>query len=260
MNDYKLYQGDCLRVLKELDTDSVDLILQDPPYNSTSCEWEWDILTKIDELWGEWFRILKPDGNIVMTGSEPFSSKLRLSNLDKYRYDWVWDKVKPGNIFNAETQPMKRHENVMVFSKSGAKFNPQLVKRDKIKRSKNYGVGKAFGGEGEKEHKMYRYTHRNPTTVLTFSNANQTGKLHPTQKPVELMEYLIKTYSDPCDVVLDGFIGSGTTMEASQNLRRDCIGVELLPEYCEITKKRCFTRTFLDRQVEYKFMIVDGEQ
>jgi len=254
MNFYKLYEGDCLTILNKLEENSVDLILQDPPYNSTSCDWEWDILTKIDELWKEWYRVLKSDGNIVMTGSEPFSSKLRLSNIERYSYDWVWDKVKPGNIFNAETQPMRRHENIMVFSSTGSKFNPQLVKRDKIKRSKNYGIGEAFGGEGKKENNVYRYTHRNPTTILTYSNANQTGKLHPTQKPVELMEYLIKTYSNKDDIILDSFIGSGTTMIASQNLRRSCIGIEILSEYCDIIKNRCFTRRFLDREVNYDFI------
>ena len=255
MNCYKLYQGDCLKVIKKLDDDSVDLILQDPPYNSTSCEWEWDILTKIDELWVEWFRVLKPDGNIVMTGSEPFSSRLRLSNIEKYKYDWVWNKKQTGNPFLVNKQPLKIHENIMVFG--DGKYNPQM-KRGKLRKK---------GGAKQKNVKVFGVTDIKindeyyPVSIITESNLGNKGKLlHPTQKPVKLMEYLIKTYSDPDDVVLDGFIGSGTTMEASQNLRRSCIGIELLPEYCEITKQRCFTRTFLDREVKYEFMIVDGEQ
>jgi len=128
-------------------------------------------------------------------GSEPFSSALRMSNIKQYKYDWVWDKKKAGNIFLAKHQPMKTFENILVFSKNKHNYFPIMTPRDKVKKSKNYGTGEAIGGNGIKEDKVYTYTEKYPVAILEFSNASQRGKIHPTQKPVALMEYLIKTYT-----------------------------------------------------------------
>ena len=184
----KLIHGDCLEALKTLPDKSVDLILQDPPYNTTACKWEWDIMTKIDEFWAEWKRVIKDNSTIVMTASQPFTSKLVMSNLKMFKYEWVWEKEQGVNFLMAKKQPMKVHENIIVFG--GSNYFPQMTK----------------------------------------------GK--PSQKPVALMEYLVKTYTNKGDTVFDGFMGSGTTGVACNNLNRDFIGIEIDKEYFEIAKKR----------------------
>ena len=155
-----------------------------------------------------------------------------------FKYCWVWDKKKGGNIFNAKYQPMKVHEDVCVFSKSSALYNPQMVEREKPKRSKNYGTGEAFGGNRTPEETVRTYTHTYPKSILEFSNAVQKGKVHPTQKPVALFEYLIKTYTNEGDLVLDNVAGSGTTGVACQNLNRKYILIEKEEEYINVIKDR----------------------
>ena len=231
-----LRQGDCLEVMKEIPNKSIDMILCDLPYGTTACKW--DVIIPFDKLWEQYNRIIKDNGAIVLFGSEPFSSQLRMSNLKMYKYDWVWNKKKAGNIFLAKYQPMKIHENIMIFGKMKTAYFPIMVERDKIKKSKNYGTGEAFGGIKEKEDKVYTYTHTYPKSIIEFSNARQKGKVHPTQKPVALLEYLIKTYTNENETVLDNCMGSGSTGVACINTNRNFIGIELDETYFNIAKER----------------------
>ena len=239
MNDkINLMQGDCLERMKEIPDGSVDMILTDPPYGTTACKW--DSIIPLEPMWEQLKRVIKPNGAIVMTASQPFTTTLIASNITGYCYNWTWNKRKAGNIFLAKVQPMKIHEDVVVFSVSGKmpSFHPIMTPRDKVKKSKNYGTGKTMGGSGEREEKEYTYTHKNPVSIIDISNANQRGKVHPTQKPVALMEYLIKTYTNEGDTVLDFTMGSGTTGVAAVRLQRKFIGCELDANYFEIAKTR----------------------
>lgn len=234
----KLMQGDCLEMMKAIESGSVDMILTDPPYGTTACKW--DSIIPLEPMWEQLKRIIKPNGAIVMTASQPFTTVLISSNLDNYCYSWVWNKRKAGNIFLAKVQPMKIHEDVCVFSLSGKMpfFEPIKTLRDKVKKSKNYGTGQAMGGSNIVEEKTYTYTHKNPISIIDISNASQKGKAHPTQKPVALMEYLINTYTNEGETVLDFTMGSGTTGVACKNLGRKFIGIELDEEYFRIAQDR----------------------
>ena len=222
--------------MKGVPDGSVDMILCDLPYGTTASKW--DEIIPFEPLWEQYDRVIKNNGAIVLTASQPFTTKLIMSKSDWFRYTWVWDKKKAGNIFLTKKQPMKIHEDIVVFSKKPHFYNPQMVKRDKVKKSKNYGTGESFGGTREKEDKVYTYTHTYPKSIIEFSNARQKGKVHPTQKPVELFEYLIKTYTNEGETVLDNCMGSGTTGVACKNLNRNFIGMELDEGYFEIAKKR----------------------
>jgi len=203
---------------------------------TTACKW--DSIIPFEPMWERLNKLIKPNGAIVLFGSEPFSSALRMSNIKNYKYDWIWNKRKPGNIFLAKQQPMKTHENILIFNGTKETYNPQMVKRDKVKKSKNYGTGEAMGGDKTKENKIYTYTHKNPISILDVSNASQKGKVHPTQKPVALGQYLIRTYTNENETVLDFTMGSFTTAIACLNTKRDFIGIELDKTYFEIGKKR----------------------
>jgi len=231
-----LRQGDCLEIMKDIPDKSIDMILCDLPYGTTACKW--DVIIPFDKLWEQYNRIIKDNGAIVLFGSEPFSSQLRMSNLKMYKYDWVWNKKKAGNIFLAKYQPMKIHENIMIFGKMKTAYFPIMVERDKIKKSKNYGTGETMGGDRKKEEKVYIYDKKNPISILEFSNASQKGKVHPTQKPVALLEYLIKTYTNENETVLDNCMGSGSTGVACINTNRNFIGIELDETYFNIAKER----------------------
>jgi len=228
--------GDCLEVMPLLPDKSIDMILCDLPYGTTACKW--DVIIPFEPLWEQYERVIKDNGAIVLMASQPFTTVLINSNLEAFRYCWVWNKKKAGNIFLAKKQPMKIHEDVVVFSKKPHNYYPQMIKRDKVKRSKNYGTGEAIGGTKEKENKVYTYTHKYPTSILEFSNAVQKGKVHPTQKPVALFEYLIRTYTQSGEIVLDNCIGSGTTAVAALNTGRFFIGIEKEEKYVEIARKR----------------------
>jgi site-specific DNA-methyltransferase (adenine-specific) len=228
--------ADCFDVFPFIEDKSIDAIICDLPYGTTACKW--DTIIPFEPLWEQYERIIKDNGAIVLTASQPFTTVLINSNLEAFRYCWVWNKKKAGNIFLAKKQPMKIHEDVVVFSKKPHNYYPQMIKRDKVKRSKNYGTGEAIGGTKEKENKVYTYTHKYPTSILEFSNAVQKGKVHPTQKPVALFEYLIKTYTNEGETVLDNCMGSGTTGVACKNLNRNFIGIELDEGYFKIAKER----------------------
>ena len=232
----RIYNEDCLEGMKRIPDGSVDMILCDLPYGTTASKW--DEIIPFELLWRQYDRVIKNNGAIVLTASQPFTTKLIMSKSDWFRYTWVWDKKKAGNIFLAKKQPMKVHEDIVVFSKKPHFYNPQMVKREKVKKSKNYGTGESFGGTREKEDKVYTYTHTYPKSIIEISNARQKGKVHPTQKPVTLFEYLIKTYTNENDTVLDNCMGSGTTAIACINTNRKYIGFELDETYYEKSLKR----------------------
>lgn len=226
--------GNCLELMNDIDDKSIDMILCDLPYGTTACKW--DTVIPFEPLWAHYKRIIKDNGAIVLFGSEPFSSYLRISNIKQYKYDWIWNKRKSGNIFLAKYQPMKTHEIISVFNSKI--FYPIKTPRDKIKQSKNYGTGEAMGGDKSKENELYIYTDKNPISILDFGNASQKGKFHPTQKPVALFEYLIKTYTNEGELVLDNCAGSGTTAIACLKTNRNYILIEQESKYCEIANKR----------------------
>jgi len=231
---FDLFNEDCLETMRGMPDGLIDLVLTDPPYGTTACKW--DSVIPFEPMWKQLKRITKPKHAIVLFGSEPFSSALRMSNIKDYKYDWVWNKKKGGNPLIAKIQPIKVHENVIVFN-CVKKYYPVMEKRDREKWSgnvKNGGIRIAgFNGSINK-----KYTHKYPKSILEISNANQNNRVHPTQKPVALMEYLIKTYSREEDVVLDFTMGSGTMGVAALNLNRHFIGIEKDSKYFEIAKRR----------------------
>ena len=233
-----LYNGDCLEVMKSIPDGSVDCIITDPPYGTTACKW--DSVIPFEPMWAELKRIIKPNGAIVLFGSEPFSSHLRLSNLKQYKYDWVWNKKFAGNFALSKYQPQKIHENVMVFSKKTHNYYPQMTERDKpIKPGANKCTSessKIAHAKAEYDNKIY--TQKFPESLILFSNRNEKRGLHPTQKPVALLEYLIKTYTQEGETVLDFTMGSGSTMIACLNTNRKGIGIELDKHYFDVATKR----------------------
>lgn len=224
--------GDCLELMKDIPDGSIDMILCDLPYGTTACKW--DVIIPFEPLWEQYNRIIKDNGAIVLFGSEPFSSYLRMSNIKNFKYDWIWNKKLAGNGILAKKQPLKIHEIVSVFN-SGI-YIPQMTKgryRKKmgLKESEITG-GNSFAKQTEND--LYY-----PQTIQEFSTANmRKGRLHPTQKPVELLEYLIKTYTNEGEIVLDNCMGSGSTCVACVNTNRHYIGFELDPNYYNIACKR----------------------
>ena len=239
----QLLHGDCLELMKTIPSGSVDMILQDPPYNTTACKWEWDIMTRIDEFWAEWKRIIKPNGAIVMTASQPFTTRLIASNYKDFRYSMVWNKVSPTGHLNAKKKPLLCHEDIVCFSNNklgNFTYNPEMRKgkfRNKSpKRSTDEITGRCYGAVN---HIMDNFNDDYyPTTIYTLSVGNRLNKKHPTQKPVPLMEYLIKTYTNEGETVFDGFAGSGTTGVACKNLGRKFIGIELDEHYFNVAQQR----------------------
>ena len=232
-----LKMGDCLELMKDIPYGSVDAIICDPPYGTTACKW--DSIIPLEEMWKELKRIIKPNGAIVLFGQEPFSSLLRISNLNGYKYDWVWDKVKQGAFATAKYAPLKQHELISVFSKNGGKCNyfPQMMRMSKPRTGKIYTSSDSASVKYNDGVERV-YNEKYPKTIIIESNANNKGKTHPTQKPVPLMEYLIKTYTNENEVVLDFTIGSGTTGVACVNTNRRFIGIEKDEGYFKIAKER----------------------
>lgn len=234
--DY-IRQGDCLELMKSIPDKSIDLILCDLPYGKTACKW--DSVIPFEPLWEQYNRIIKDNGAIVLFGTEPFSTLLRMSNIKMYKYDWVWNKKIPSGMSYARFQPMRQTETISVFCKGRTTYNPQMVKRDKpIKKGGNK-YSPVAPIQACKEGKEYKKTYefKNPTNILEFAKVRK-GSLHPTQKPVPLLEYLIKTYTNEGEVVLDNCIGSGSTCIAAINTNRHFIGFELDESYFEIAKNR----------------------
>jgi site-specific DNA-methyltransferase (adenine-specific) len=210
-----------------------DAIIADPPYGQTACSW--DSIIPLEPLWAEYKRLIKGNGAVVLFGSQPFTSRLVMSNLDWFKYEWVWDKKLAGNIFLCDYQPLKIHESVLVFG--GNIYNPQIVPRKEIRKYKDkYGGGESFGKKGT-GNKLHILTNKQPTSIIEFSNAQRNGD-HPTQKPVALMSYLIRTYTNPGEIILDNTMGSGTTLVAAKNEGRRAVGIEISEEYCQIAVDR----------------------
>ena len=230
-----LMLGDCLERMKEIPDGSVDLILTDPPYAKTQNVW--DSVIPLDKMWNELKRIIKPNGAIVLFGSEPFSSALRISNIKQYKYDWIWDKKIPSGMCNAKIMPMKQSENISVFINGKNFYYPQMVQRDNPIKSGGMSGSLSAGAKGLKKIETKVYTEKYPTTHLVFDKIRK-GSLHPTQKPVALMEYLIKTYTQEGETVLDFVMGSGTTGLAAKNLNRKFIGIEKDETYFKIAQDR----------------------
>lgn len=234
MPKIELIQGDCLVHMQDIPDGSIDLVLTDPPYGTTACKW--DTVVPFEPMWGQLKRIIKKNGAIVLFGSQPFTSALVMSNPKMFKYEWVWDKKNISNPFLARYQPLKQHENIIVFG--GKNYFPQMEKREIPRKYKDkYGGGEAFNkkGTGEKE---YTLEAKYPKSIIELSNAEQKGKIHPTQKPIALMEYLIKTYTNEGETVLDFTMGSGTTGVACKHLNRNFIGIELDETYFKIAEKR----------------------
>jgi len=248
----KIYNMDCLEGMKLIDDKSIDMILCDLPYGTTKCKW--DIVIPFEPLWEQYERIIKDNGAIVLFGSEPFSSYLRLSNIKLYKYDWIWNKKKGGNPLLSKIQPIKIFENISVFGKGKINYYPIMVDRDKPKsRGKNKGTISETTNNCFSEDKVY--TQYYPKAIIEFSNANQRNKIHPTQKPVELCEYLIKTYTNENELVLDNCIGSGTTAIACINTNRNYIGFELDKEYYEIAKNR-INKHIIDNNLQDRYAVL----
>jgi site-specific DNA-methyltransferase (adenine-specific) len=240
---FSLYKGDCIEYMQSIKDQSIDLVLTDLPYGTTACKW--DTIIPFEPMWGQLKRVIKSNGAVVLFGSQPFTSALVMSNLKMFKYEWVWEKSRAGGIFNAKNMPLKKHENVLVFSQGTCAncstdrmvYNPQgLVRVDKkAKNSKRSGVdtiGNRPSRQGEYVQEFSGY----PDTLLKIQSEGNT--VHPTQKPVALMEYLIKTYTNEGETVLDFTMGSGTTGVACMNLGRKFLGCEKEENYFNTAKER----------------------
>ena len=231
----ELYNGDCLEVMDELIDKGiiVDAIICDPPYGTTACKW--DSIIPFDEMWLRLNKLIKPNGAIVLFGSQPFTSSLIMSNPNMFKVQWIWEKNASTAFQSAKYRPMQKHEEIIVFGKARVTYNPQKTTghnpTNSAKSCKQAGI---YHGEDTWEY-TGGVTDRYPTTIQKF---NIERGLHPTQKPVELMEYLVKTYTNENDLVLDFTMGSGTTMVACKNLNRRGIGIELDEAYFKIAEER----------------------
>lgn len=226
--------GDCLQLMSEIDDNSVDMVLCDLPYETTRNEWDFQV--HLPALWAHYKRICR--GAIVLTAQTPFDKVLGASNLQMLRYEWIWEKTHPTGHLNAKKAPMKAHENVLVFYKALPTYNPIKTtghpRKTAVKRhdlTPNY-------GKQEFAPIPYDSTERYPRSVLVFPSDKQRSKLHPTQKPVAMMEYFVRTYTNPGDTVLDNCMGSGTTGVACQATGRKFIGIERNQSYFEIAQQR----------------------
>ena len=241
MENYQLINGDCLEEMKNISDKSIDMILCDLPYGTTKNKW--DCIIPFDKLWEQYNRVIKDNGAIVLFGNGIFTAELIISNKKMWRYNLVWDKVLPSGFLNAKKMPMRNHEDVCVFYKKLPTYNPQMwigeechsrgnvigKSQKDFSRNTNYGDFNAVETEGNLKY---------PKSILTFSKPHPSISIHPTQKPVELLEWLIKTYTNEGETVLDNCMGSGSTGVACVNTNRKFIGIELDKDYFIIAKDR----------------------
>ena len=235
----QLLNGDCLEIMKEIPDKSVDMILCDPPYGTTSCPW--DVIIPFDKMWEQYNRIIKDNGIIALFGSEPFSSLLRCSNLKMFKYDLIWNKNKCGSPGLAKIRPLKIHEIISIFCNGKGKYNPQMTSGEPYfrKRSGKCRVNSMGYGFANSTKDIVNTGTRYPKSILNISrDFSAQQQVHPTQKPVKLMEYLIKTYTDEGDTVLDNCMGSGSVGIACKKLNRKFIGIELDEKYFNLAKDR----------------------
>lgn len=231
-----IYNEDCLIGMQKIHPKSIDAIICDLPYGTTACKW--DVIIPFNLLWDQYRRIIKDNGAIVLFGSEPFSSYLRISNVEWYKYDWVWDKIKGTGFLNAKKQPMRNHELISVFYKKQCTYNPQKTHGHNLKKSfRSKKLQTDVYGSMNKDC-LYESTDRYPRSIQTFSSDTQNSSLHPTQKPISLIEYLVMTYTNEGDVVMDNCMGSGTTAVACLNRNRKFIGFEKDDSFYSIALKR----------------------
>ena len=240
-----LRQGDCLELMKNIPDKSIDMILCDLPYGTTTCKW--DVIISFEPLWEQYNRIIKDNGAIVLFGKQPFTTDLIMSNRKLFKYELIWEKDKPTNFALANKQPMCYHENILVFYKKQPIYNKQLIKREGSGSSRcEYGVNhknrtihgtnKKYTSKKEKDN--YDKEFKNPKSILYYDTGRRQDLYHPTQKPVALLEYLIKTYTNESETVLDNCMGSGSTGVACKKLNRNFIGIELDENYYKIACER----------------------
>jgi len=228
-----LKKGDCLEIMKSIPSGSIDAIITDPPYGTTACKWDSVIDFKL--MWEQLNRIIKPNGAIVLFGSEPFSSALRMSNIKNYKYDWIWDKPKGSGFLNAKKRPLRHYETISIFSYGTPIYYPQGLIKGVFNNSRPALENEPTLYGKQKQHKKSKFTNY-PKDIIRYSKPHKP--LHPTQKPIELMEYLIKTYTNENEMVLDFTCGSGSTGVACVNTKRNFIGIEQDENYFDIAKKR----------------------
>ena len=243
MNRIKLILGDCLVKMKDIPDKSIDMILCDLPYGTTACKW--DTIIPFEPLWEQYKRIIKDNGAIVLTASQPFTTKLINSNIELFKYEWIWEKSRTVGFLNAKNAPLKKHENVLVFSKGKTAncnknnmiYNPQgLIEINKVNKSVKQSDDTVVGNRPSRNKDYIAKYTGYPTSIIKFNNENK--QIHPTQKPVKLLEYLIKTYTNEDEIVLDNCMGSGSTGVACVNTNRKFIGIELDKNYFQIAIKR----------------------
>lgn len=236
----KLYNNNCFDILPIIPEKSIDMIICDLPYGITKCKWDTPIDLK--QLWEQYNRIIKNNGVIALFGIEPFSSQLRLSNFKMYKYDWIWKKTQATGHLNANKQPLRAYENILIFYKKQPTYNPQKTQNHSpIHSYTKYIVTQnntELYGKMNKELRGGGNTDRYPRNIIKFASDKQKCKLHTTQKPVALLEYLIRTYTNEKDIVLDNCMGSGSTGVAALKLGRQFIGIEIEPKYYKISLDR----------------------
>lgn len=232
----KLYNNDCFNILPSLEDNSIDLLLVDLPYGTTNCKW--DTILPFDKLWHQYNRVVKKNGAMIFTATQPFTSLLISSNIDNFKYNLVWEKSKATGYLNAKKQPMRAHEDICIFYRKTPTYNPIMTKGEPYDKGTALRPTDVYGSQ--KETTVVNKTGlRYPRSVIYFKTSESEGEvLHPTQKPVLLMEYLIKTYSNVGDTVLDNCMGSGTTGVACINTNRNFIGIEKEEKYYNIAKNR----------------------
>jgi len=244
VSEYALYHGDCLEVMPTLAGGSIDAMICDPPYGTTACKW--DSVIPFEPMWRELKRLIKPRGAIVLFGSQPFTSALVMSNPKWFRYEWVWDKKNSSDCYNGKIKPLPSHENILVFSDGTHDYHPIMTAAlpHNVRKipAKPKPTGGVYGGAiGRASHKLDRY----PLSVIEYNRRSvelhATKRLHPTQKPLALLEYLIRTYTNAGDTVLDFTMGSGTTGHACGNLGRRFIGIERDESYFNLASERIAT-------------------
>ena len=242
MSNIKLIKGDCLDIMKDIPDKSIDMILCDLPYGQTARN-KWDVIIPFDKLWEQYNRIIKDNGAIVLFANGMFTAKLMMSNSNMWRYNLIWKKTQPTGFLNAKRMPLRNHEDIVIFYKKLPIYNPQKTtghtrKVSKAKHKVNCVNTTDYGKHGLT---TYDSTERYPKSVITFSKDSQHSALHPTQKPVALLEYLIKTYTNKGQTVLDNCMGSGSTVIACLKTNRDFIGIELDDKYFDISLNRINT-------------------
>lgn len=248
----KTYLGDCLDLMPQMEIGMFDMILCDLPYGTTQCKW--DAVIPFDKLWEQYRRLIKANGCIVLMCGEPFTSQLINSNLHMFRYKWIWDKKFAGNFVTANKRPLNTFEEIVIFYNNQPTYNPQKTKRDKpITSGKRCHPRNRTGTEENVTYKAEKKTYddKHPTTIISIPRKIGKGTNHPTEKPTELMEYLILTYTNEGDLILDNCAGSGTTAEASFNTGRNYINIEREQRYFDIILER--EKSFNKKDCEFAF-------